>query len=322
MTSAEDLLILAWAAMSDRIFGASAAWCSDPTIGSLVPEMVLHEPILPNREEWDTAVARAKELFGVGATSTTSPAPPWSALAPSTAARSRSTGRESHGLSSAFSEHALTLGLDETTRGWCPAVALTTSSQRWIVPSQRLSGSRFLPILTCLSSCRHWARRSRRPLRWQHPSTALSGPSSTSFRPWAGRRGRGAGGPPHNYRARRDARQSQACSCRGFGSRDTDLGCTEACDRRRGRSRAQGTGGRRGGEATCRGQARLVEDQQKRIAEQQAALAVQQAQLQKEQAELAFREAEGFSDGSKRPRPHPAAQARCAGQRPGREVGR
>jgi hypothetical protein len=64
---AEDLLILAWASMSDRVVKRSGSVVPDPAIGSLVPEMTLHEPVLPSEEEWTTALTRAKALFGVGA---------------------------------------------------------------------------------------------------------------------------------------------------------------------------------------------------------------------------------------------------------------
>ena len=64
---AQDLLILAWAAMTDREFRRLGSLVPSPQIGTLVSEMTLHEPVLPSQEDWETAVARAKGIFGLGA---------------------------------------------------------------------------------------------------------------------------------------------------------------------------------------------------------------------------------------------------------------
>jgi len=61
-----DLLVLSWAAMTDRIFKRHGGKVPDPAIGAMVPEMTLHEPVLPSEEEWTVALSRAKGLFGVG----------------------------------------------------------------------------------------------------------------------------------------------------------------------------------------------------------------------------------------------------------------
>jgi len=62
----QDLLVLMWAAMTDRVLRRHGVKVPDPAIGALVPEMTLHEPVLPNDMEWTVALSRAKALFDVG----------------------------------------------------------------------------------------------------------------------------------------------------------------------------------------------------------------------------------------------------------------
>jgi uncharacterized protein DUF6079 len=61
-----DLLVIAWAAMTDRVLRRHGGKVPDPPIGSLVAEMTLHEPVLPSESEWTAALSRAKALFGIG----------------------------------------------------------------------------------------------------------------------------------------------------------------------------------------------------------------------------------------------------------------
>ncbi|MCC2316569.1 cell envelope integrity protein TolA [Cellulomonas chengniuliangii] len=66
-TDTMDLLVLAWARITDREWYRAGARTSEPGIGSLTPDMLLREPVLPSEEEWRVALSRAKALFGVGA---------------------------------------------------------------------------------------------------------------------------------------------------------------------------------------------------------------------------------------------------------------
>ena len=66
-TDTLDLLVLAWARITDREWFRAGARTSEPAIGSLTPDMLLREPVLPSEEEWRVALTRAKALFGVGA---------------------------------------------------------------------------------------------------------------------------------------------------------------------------------------------------------------------------------------------------------------
>jgi hypothetical protein len=66
-TDVQDLLVLAWAAMTDRVVRWHGSAVSPmPAIGELRPEMTLHEPVLPETSEWTIALERAKRLFGLG----------------------------------------------------------------------------------------------------------------------------------------------------------------------------------------------------------------------------------------------------------------
>jgi hypothetical protein len=62
-----DLLVLAWAVLGDRAWYQHGAAIPMPELGRLQDDMELREQPLPAIEEWETAVRRAAELFGVSA---------------------------------------------------------------------------------------------------------------------------------------------------------------------------------------------------------------------------------------------------------------
>ncbi len=62
-----DLLVLVWAKITDREWYRAGSRIPAPGIGALTPDMLLREPMLPSKEEWQVALTRAKALFGVGA---------------------------------------------------------------------------------------------------------------------------------------------------------------------------------------------------------------------------------------------------------------
>ncbi len=66
-TDAMDLLVLAWAKVTDREWFRAGSRTPEPGLGGLFPDMVLREPVLPSEQEWKVALERAKALFGVGA---------------------------------------------------------------------------------------------------------------------------------------------------------------------------------------------------------------------------------------------------------------
>ncbi|WGT47974.1 hypothetical protein [Tessaracoccus lacteus] len=68
MTSdAQDLLVLAWVALTDRQLRHYGGSVGVPGIGGLKNEFTLLEPELPTGDDWLLALARAKALFGLAA---------------------------------------------------------------------------------------------------------------------------------------------------------------------------------------------------------------------------------------------------------------
>lgn len=63
----EDLLILAWAALADREIRSYGAIVNPPpSLGEVRAQTSFKEPTLPEEGDWELAVRRAQELFGVG----------------------------------------------------------------------------------------------------------------------------------------------------------------------------------------------------------------------------------------------------------------
>lgn len=66
---ASDLVIRAWAEQTNRGFysrlGATVSAIAAPAVGDLQDEMELREVSLPSQGEWNTAIERAKSIFGV-----------------------------------------------------------------------------------------------------------------------------------------------------------------------------------------------------------------------------------------------------------------
>ena len=68
MTSdAQDVLILAWVALTDRQLLRHGSPAGSPAIGSLANDITLQEPVLPSQQDWTNALARLKAIFGIGA---------------------------------------------------------------------------------------------------------------------------------------------------------------------------------------------------------------------------------------------------------------
>lgn len=64
-TDLQDLLVLAWAALSDRELRRYTAPVGQVGIGQLTVDMTFRQPVLPEGEEWERAVARGQALFGL-----------------------------------------------------------------------------------------------------------------------------------------------------------------------------------------------------------------------------------------------------------------
>lgn len=64
---AQDLLILAWVALTDRQLLHHGSPAGSPGIGGLANDITLQEPVLPNQADWTKALGRVKAIFGIGA---------------------------------------------------------------------------------------------------------------------------------------------------------------------------------------------------------------------------------------------------------------
>ena len=289
---AEDLLILAWATMTDRIFKHLGSSVSNPSIGSLAPEMVLHEPQLPTEEEWVAAVARAKVLFGVGGNE----------YHLSNAAVERlgqfvTKVKEFQPgvlrLEAALSEHASVLGLDETS-------------------SRLVSARRAVDLFAEISRADTALDRVRTLAEFELPSELPAlGKSIASAKAVAAAIDGAQWTLIDQLPSIGDVEAAEALTALHTAAAHEEMheslkpALVEAAERvtqvllGRKPAPSQEDDARRAAEAAAIAakqqadeQARDVEEQQKAIAEKQAALAAQQARLEKEQAELALRRAE------------------------------
>lgn len=64
---AQDLLILAWVALTDRQLLRHGSPAGSPGIGGLANDITLQEPVLPSQQDWTHALTRLKAIFGIGA---------------------------------------------------------------------------------------------------------------------------------------------------------------------------------------------------------------------------------------------------------------
>lgn len=64
---AQDLLILAWVALTDRELLRHGSTAGSPGIGGLANDITLQEPVLPSQDDWTKALGRVKAIFGIGA---------------------------------------------------------------------------------------------------------------------------------------------------------------------------------------------------------------------------------------------------------------
>lgn len=64
---AQDLLILAWVALTDRQLLRHGSPAGSPGIGGLANDITLQEPVLPSQQDWTNALTRLKAILGIGA---------------------------------------------------------------------------------------------------------------------------------------------------------------------------------------------------------------------------------------------------------------
>ncbi|MDQ0863494.1 hypothetical protein [Arthrobacter globiformis] len=115
---AMDLLVLAWAKITDREWYRAGARTSEPGIGSLTADMLLREPALPSEEEWQVALTRAKALFGVGADEYHLSTAALQRVTDALIGKVRPAVHTTEEAAAELSAHFETLGLDETMARW------------------------------------------------------------------------------------------------------------------------------------------------------------------------------------------------------------
>lgn len=287
---AEDLVILAWAAMTDRIFKRLGSLVPMPSIGSLVPEMVLHEPVLPTAEEWEAALARAKDLFGLGSNEYH--------LSNAAVERLGQYGIKVKELAPAVTQlvealtmHATTLGLDDTS-------ARLTSARR----AQDLFAavSRADSALDRVRVLAEFDLPGELPALGKSIASAGAVASAIGGAQWTLIDQLPALGGDEAAAALTALRTAAAHDELHEALKPALAAAADAVTRilvaRKPATTTEDA--KRAEEAAAEAkrlaeeQARVVDEQQKAIAAQKAALAAQQAQLEKEQAELALRKAE------------------------------
>ena len=117
-TDTMDLLVLAWAGITDREWYRAGARTSEPGIGSLAPDMLLREPVLPSEEEWRVALSRAKALFGVGADEYHLSTAAVQRVSDALRAKVRPAVSTTSEAAAELSAHRDVLGLDDTSPRW------------------------------------------------------------------------------------------------------------------------------------------------------------------------------------------------------------
>jgi hypothetical protein len=117
-TDTMDLLVLAWAKITDREWHRAGARTAEPGIGGLVPDMLLREPLLPSEEEWQIALTRAKTLFGVGADEYHLSTAALERVSDGLASKVRPAVQATDNAATELTAHFETLALNETAPRW------------------------------------------------------------------------------------------------------------------------------------------------------------------------------------------------------------
>lgn len=114
MTSdAQDLLILAWVALTDRQLLRHGSPVDAPGIGGLANDTTLQEPVLPDADDWTRALARTKALFGIGANEHHLSNTAVQRVGDELGSKVRQLDRGANNLVEQLVSHSIALGLDE-----------------------------------------------------------------------------------------------------------------------------------------------------------------------------------------------------------------
>ncbi|TMS54788.1 DUF6079 family protein [Mycobacterium sp. DBP42] len=114
-TDAQDLLILAWVALTDRQLRRHGSSAGSPGIGGLANEMTLQEPVLPSPEDWTNALARVRALLGTGANEHHLSSSAVQRLGDELMAKARHVDRGVTDLVGALEGHSDVLGLEDVS---------------------------------------------------------------------------------------------------------------------------------------------------------------------------------------------------------------
>ncbi|MGI5187642.1 DUF6079 family protein [Promicromonospora sp. CA-289599] len=113
---AQDMLVLAWTAMTDRQMLRGGTVLSPlPDVGGLAPDVTLVEPLLPSQADWTAALTTGKALFGLGANEHHLSSAAVQRVGRAVRERARQVQPEAAALVAALAAHREALGLEETS---------------------------------------------------------------------------------------------------------------------------------------------------------------------------------------------------------------
>ncbi|MBY6687224.1 hypothetical protein HQ305_16820 [Rhodococcus sp. BP-149] len=114
-SAAQDLLILAWVALTDQELLRHGSPLDPPGIGGLANDTTLREPALPDPEDWTRALARSKMLFGIGANEHHRSSAAVRRLGDQLKVKATELDRGANSLVEQLDSHNTTLGLHESS---------------------------------------------------------------------------------------------------------------------------------------------------------------------------------------------------------------
>ena len=112
---AQDLLILAWVALTDRQLLRHGSPAGSPGIGGLANDITLREPVLPSQEDWTNALRRVKAILGMGANEHHLSSSAVQRLGDELATKVRQLDRGATDLVGALEAHSDVLGLGDVS---------------------------------------------------------------------------------------------------------------------------------------------------------------------------------------------------------------
>jgi hypothetical protein len=112
---AQDVLILAWVALTDRQLLRHGSPAGLPGIGGLPNDITLQEPVLPSQGDWTNALSRVKAIFGIGASEHHLSSSAVQRVGDELVAKARQLDRGASDLVAALEGHSDVLGLGDVS---------------------------------------------------------------------------------------------------------------------------------------------------------------------------------------------------------------